>query len=59
MCGRYTLASVDPWDLRARFPAAAGLDIRPVLTHTLPLDEFEKGFELIHHGQCGKVVLVP
>jgi threonine 3-dehydrogenase len=37
----------------------AGLNIRPILTHRLPLEEFEQGFELIHHGQCGKVVLVP
>jgi putative SOS response-associated peptidase YedK len=29
VCGRYTLASVDPWDLRARFPAQSGLEIRP------------------------------
>jgi threonine 3-dehydrogenase len=36
-----------------------GLNIRPILTHTLPLTEFERGFELIHSGQCGKVVLVP
>jgi putative SOS response-associated peptidase YedK len=28
VCGRYTLASVDPWDLRARFPAGSELEIR-------------------------------
>lgn len=28
MCGRYTLASIDPGDLRARFPAQAELEIR-------------------------------
>lgn len=37
----------------------AGLDIRPILTHTLPLEQFDKGFELIRSGQCGKVVLLP
>jgi threonine 3-dehydrogenase len=37
----------------------AGLDIKPILTHTLTLEEFERGFELIHSGQCGKIVLVP
>jgi threonine 3-dehydrogenase len=37
----------------------AGLNIRPILTHTLPLEQFDKGFELIHSGQCGKVVMVP
>src|SRR5207249_3346501 len=24
----------------------AGLDIRPIVTHTLPLEQFERGFEL-------------
>ena len=37
----------------------AGLDIRPVVTHTFPLAEFEQGFALVNSGQCGKVVLYP
>lgn len=37
----------------------AGLDIRPVVTHTFPMAEFARGFELIKSGQCGKVVLIP
>ena len=37
----------------------AGLDIRPIVTHTFPLAEFERGFELMHDGRCGKVVLIP
>ena len=37
----------------------AGLNIRPVITHTFPLQDFAKGFELIQSGQCGKVVLIP
>lgn len=37
----------------------AGLNIRPVVTHSFPLNEFAKGFELIQSGQCGKVVLFP
>jgi threonine 3-dehydrogenase len=37
----------------------AGLNIRPVITHTFPLKEFAQGFELIQSGQCGKVVLFP
>lgn len=37
----------------------AGLNIRPILTHTLPLEDFKTGFELIQSGQCGKVVLLP
>ncbi len=37
----------------------AGLDIRPVVTHTLPLAEFDQGFALVNSGLCGKVVLLP
>ncbi|GKS60018.1 L-threonine 3-dehydrogenase [Nitrospira sp.] len=37
----------------------AGLDIRPVVTHTFPLAEFEQGFALVNSGKCGKVVLFP
>ncbi len=38
---------------------AAGLDISKVITHVLPLEEFEKGLELMEQGKCGKVVLKP
>lgn len=34
-------------------------NIRPIMTHTFPLAHFEKGFELMHDGRCGKVVLLP
>ena len=34
-----------------------GLDLRPVLTHQLPIDDFQNGFDLMDSGQCGKVVL--
>jgi threonine 3-dehydrogenase len=34
-----------------------GLDLRPVLTHRLPMDDYLAGFELMASGQCGKVVL--
>jgi threonine 3-dehydrogenase len=37
----------------------AGLNIEPIVTHRFPLEQFEKGFELMHGGQCGKVVLLP
>ncbi len=37
----------------------AGLNIRPVITHSFPLKEYATGFELIQSGQCGKVVLIP
>jgi len=34
-----------------------GLDISPVITHRLPFQEFQKGFDAMLSGNCGKVVL--
>jgi len=35
----------------------SGLDINPVITHHFHIDDFEKGFEIMKSGQCGKVIL--
>ncbi len=35
----------------------SGLDIAPVITHRLPWQEFEKGFEVMNSGLSGKVIL--
>ncbi len=35
----------------------SGLDISPVITHHYHYREYEKGFEAIRSGQCGKVIL--
>jgi threonine 3-dehydrogenase len=35
----------------------SGLDVSPVLTHRFPFDRFEKGFEVMASGSCGKVIL--
>lgn len=35
----------------------SGLDISNVLTHRLPVDEFQQAFEIMEKGQCGKIVL--
>lgn len=37
------------------------LDISPVVTHKLPLADFEEGFKLMTEGErkCGKIVLIP
>lgn len=34
-----------------------GLDIRPIITHHFPIDEFRKGFEVMGSGKSGKVIL--
>jgi len=35
----------------------SGLDIRPVITHRFPAEEFERGFEVMRSGRSGKVIL--
>ncbi len=34
-----------------------GLNIKPVITHRFGADEFQKGFDVMKSGNCGKVVL--
>ena len=36
---------------------AAGVDIRPVITHRLPMSRFAEAFDLMRSGKCGKVIL--
>lgn len=35
------------------------LDVKPVITHVMPLENFEEGFALMNSGNCGKIVLKP
>ncbi|MDD2226831.1 MAG: L-threonine 3-dehydrogenase [Dysgonamonadaceae bacterium] len=35
----------------------SGLDLTPVITHRFPIDDFQKGFDVMESGQCGKVIL--
>ena len=35
----------------------SGLDVSPVITHKLPINNYLDGFELMRSGQCGKVIL--
>src|SRR5262249_44949944 len=35
----------------------SGLDLKPVITHRFLAEDYEKGFEVMRSGNCGKVVL--
>ncbi len=35
----------------------SGVDITPVITHRFHIDDFQKGFDIMESGQCGKVIL--
>jgi len=34
-----------------------GINLDPVITHRFPIDEFQKGFDAMEGGNCGKVIL--
>lgn len=46
------------WIEMRDFLAAGRLDIEPVITHRLPFDRFEEGFDSMHSGEAAKVVLM-
>lgn len=34
-----------------------GLDISPIITHRFKADDFQKGFDIMEEGNCGKIIL--
>lgn len=34
-----------------------GIDLTPIITHHFPIDNFQKGFDAMEDGNCGKVIL--
>jgi threonine 3-dehydrogenase len=34
-----------------------GLNIKPIITHRFKVDDYQKGFEIMDQGDCGKVIL--
>lgn len=49
------------WDTWYRTTALLeeGLDLSPIITHRLPLSQYETAFDLVASGHAGKVVLQP
>lgn len=35
----------------------SGLDLSPMITHRFNVDDFQKGFDIMEEGNCGKVIL--
>lgn len=35
----------------------SGLDLSPIITHRFSIDDFQKGFDVMESGDCGKVIL--
>ncbi|MBO8162551.1 MAG: L-threonine 3-dehydrogenase [Brevibacillus sp.] len=49
----------ETWRQTSGFLHSGQVDVKPLITHMLPLERFEEGFDLMTSGQCGKVVLLP
>jgi len=45
------------WYRMAGLLQSGNLKVEPIITHRLPFDEFQKGFDIMREGRCGKVVL--
>jgi threonine 3-dehydrogenase len=35
------------------------LNVDPVITHKLPLEQYKEGFELLEKGRGSKILLIP
>ncbi|MFH1442526.1 MAG: L-threonine 3-dehydrogenase [Candidatus Micrarchaeota archaeon] len=49
----------DTWHMVAAMQESGAVDLRKIITHKFKLEEYEKAFELMKSGQCGKVVMIP
>lgn len=54
--GIYGREMYDTW-YKMTVMLQSGLDIQPIITHHYHYTEFEKGFEVMTSGNCGKVIL--
>ena len=56
MTGRYMYST---WDKVSRMVSDKKIDITQVITHKLPLEKAEEGFQLLMKGEASKIVLIP
>ncbi len=56
--GIYGRRMYDTWE-RTQSLLRSGLDVAPIITHRLPLDEWPAAFDLLASRHAGKVVLLP
>ncbi|MGC8722208.1 MAG: L-threonine 3-dehydrogenase, partial [Caldisericaceae bacterium] len=49
----------ETWNIVSNLLSSGRLDVAPVITHKFPLEEFDKGMELMEHQMSGKVLLIP
>jgi threonine 3-dehydrogenase len=57
--GIYGRRMYDTWERTQSLLRSGGLDVSPIITHRLPLDEWPAAFDLLASRHAGKVVLLP
>lgn len=59
ICGTTGRLMFQTWDRMIRVVARKLLNLEQVITHRLPLEKVDYGFQMIFNGDAGKVVLFP
>jgi threonine 3-dehydrogenase len=54
--GIYGREMFETWYLMEQM-LMSGLDLSPIITHRYKIDDFQKGFDVMDEGNCGKVIL--
>jgi threonine 3-dehydrogenase len=49
----------ETWYQMDQLMTSGRLDIRPAITHVMPMEQFADAIALLREGKAGKVVLVP
>jgi threonine 3-dehydrogenase len=49
----------DTWYQMRGLIRSGAVDLAPLVTHRFALDDFDKAFDLMESGECGKVVMFP
>lgn len=57
--GIYGRKMFDTWYRTSTLLGRGLVDVSPLITHHMPLEDFEKGMDLLLHGQAAKVILYP
>ncbi len=54
--GIYGREMFETWYLMEQM-LMSGMDLSPMITHRYKIDDFQKGFDVMESGNCGKVIL--
>jgi threonine 3-dehydrogenase len=59
MHGIFGRRMFETWEDTRRLLGEGLVDVGPLITHRVGLEDFEEAFQLLRHGECGKIVMFP